>query len=356
MKLSGRNLTGLIILSAGIIVLFGVLNLGSLGVALVAFFFGMNLWRNNHKVGGISLVALGAIIFFNGFLNIDIGGVIIAVFMVYIGFRLLRQNGNKDDEEEQWTEWYEEDFLENTDAGVKKVREKKQKKVKKKRNEKNSHYEHRKTWKLEDDIDEEIEKLIYKMKKAFSSSANGYFEETHFQNPEERTHHEHYSASCRDEQPGKDERHEKRAEYDDKDNYQGQQYKQQYRKQRNSYRREVSSLLGDFILRHRFELYDMKINNGLGDVKIDLSQAIIAHGDTTIEIFAGLGDVQLYVPYDLDVYVQASVLIGTLDVLNYKQSGFTRRTQTKSAGYNEATKRVNILVTLGIGDVDVRYV
>ncbi|SFG38442.1 Cell wall-active antibiotics response 4TMS YvqF [Desulfotomaculum arcticum] len=356
MKPSGRNLTGLIILSTGIIVLFGVLNLGALGVALVAFFFGMNLWRNNHKVGGVSLVALGAIIFFNGFLNIDIGGVIIAVLMVYIGFRLLRRDGNKDEEEKQWTEWYEEDFRENTDAGVEAVREKKQMKWKKKRKEKSPHHKHRKTWKLEDDIDEEIEKLIYKMKNAFSSASNGYSEETHFQHTGERTHREPNSASYRADHPGEDERHEKQWEYDDKDNYQGQQYTKQYRKQRNSYRQEVSSLLGDFILRHRFELHDMKINNGLGDVKIDLSQAIIAHGDTTVEIFAGLGDVQLYVPYDLDVCVQASVLIGTLDVLNYKQDGFTRRTQTKSAGYDEATKRVNIVVTLGIGDVDVRYV
>lgn len=95
MKLSGRGLTGLFILSAGIIVFFGVLNLGSLGVAVVAFFFGMHLWRNGHKIGGVSLVALGVIIFFNGFLNIDIAGIIIAAFMVYIGFRLLRQSGNK---------------------------------------------------------------------------------------------------------------------------------------------------------------------------------------------------------------------------------------------------------------------
>lgn len=356
MKLSGRNLTGLIILGAGIVVLFGVLNLGSLGVAIVAFFFGMYLWRNDHKVGGVSLVTLGAIIFFNGFLNIDIAGIIIAIFMVYIGFRLLRHGENKEDKEEQWAEWHEDDFQENTNAEVKKVREKKQKKGKMNRKEKNHHHAHRRTWKLEDDIDEEIEKLIYKMKKTFSSASNGYSEKTHFRHTGERTDHEHSSASYRDDHPGTEERHEKQAEYDDKDNYQGKQYKKQYQEQRHSYHQEVSSLLGDFILRHRFELHDMKINNGLGDVKIDLSQAIIAHGDTTIEIFAGLGDVQLYVPYDLDVYVQAGVLIGTLDVLNFRQNGFTRRTQTKSAGYDEAAKRVNIFVTLGIGDVDVRYV
>jgi len=285
-------------------------------------------------------------------LNIDIAGIIIAVLMVYIGFRLLRHGGNKNDEEEQWTEWDEEAFQKKTDARAEKVREKKQKKEKRK----SLRHEHRKAWKLEDDIDEEVEKLIYKMKKTFSSAANGDSTETDFQHPGEETQHGHHTASYRDDHPGEAERHEKQREYDAKANYQGQEYQKQYRKQRNSYRQEVSSLFGDFILRHRFELHDMKINNGLGDVKIDLSQAIIAHGDTTIEVFAGLGDVQLYVPYDLDVCVQASVLLGTLDVLNYKQDGFTRRTQTQSAGYEEAAKRVNILITLGIGDVDVRYV
>lgn len=330
MKLTGRKITGLIILSIGIIVLFGVFNLGPLGVAIVTFFFGMYLWRNNHKVWGVSLVALGAIIFFNGFLKINIAGVIIAGLMVYIGFRLLRQDqdGQKTEEDEQWAELYEEDVLENDQVGDRKHYQGKKK---------GPHHEHRKVWKLEDDIDEEVEKLIRKMKKTFSSASNG--KETHFHNSDKKAHYGFNSATYRNEYPGEDERYEK-----------------QYRKRHNSYRQEVSSLLGDFILRHRFELNDMRISNGLGDVKIDLSQAIIPHGDTTIEIFAGLGDVQLYIPYDLDVSVEASVLLGTLDVLNYKQDGFTRRTQTKSVRYDEATRRVNILVTLGLGDVDVRYV
>lgn len=120
---------------------------------------------------------------------------------------------------------------------------------------------------------------------------------------------------------------------------------------------EVSSILGDFLLHnHRFELEDLVVNNGIGDVKIDLSKAIISPGETILDVRGWVGDVHIYVPYDLDVSISAKLGIGDLNVLGHEQSGLTRTFSTQSTEFELAPKRVRIILSLGIGDIDVRYV
>lgn len=117
-----------------------------------------------------------------------------------------------------------------------------------------------------------------------------------------------------------------------------------------------SSLIGDLhLLHHRFELGDMNISNGIGDIKIDLSKAIIPEGETTIAISGLIGDVDIYVPQDLEISTAAAVTIGDLEVLGHKQGGISRQIDLTTNGFKEADRRVKISVSLFIGDIDVRY-
>lgn len=118
-----------------------------------------------------------------------------------------------------------------------------------------------------------------------------------------------------------------------------------------------SSFIGDIRLtKERFELRDMNIRNGIGDIKIDLSRAIIDEGETVIVIHGLIGDIDVYVPYDLDVSVQASVTVGDIEVFENRQSGFNRNIFVESKDYNQSPRRVKIVLSLFIGDLDVRYV
>lgn len=118
-----------------------------------------------------------------------------------------------------------------------------------------------------------------------------------------------------------------------------------------------SSFIGDIRLtKERFELRDMNIRNGIGDIKIDLSRAIIGEGETVIVINGLIGDIDIYVPYDLDVSVQASVTVGDIEVFENRQSGFNRNIFVESKEYGESPRRVKIVLSLFIGDLDVRYV
>ncbi|WP_420825889.1 cell wall-active antibiotics response protein LiaF [Scopulibacillus daqui] len=116
------------------------------------------------------------------------------------------------------------------------------------------------------------------------------------------------------------------------------------------------SLIGDLrLINHRYELKDMNLSYGIGDNKIDLSKAIIHEGENTIVISGLIGDVDIYIPYDLDVSVAASVTIGNVEVLGYKMGGLNRQINVETKGYETATRKVKISISNFIGDIDVRH-
>ncbi|TDQ40479.1 cell wall-active antibiotics response protein LiaF [Aureibacillus halotolerans] len=118
-----------------------------------------------------------------------------------------------------------------------------------------------------------------------------------------------------------------------------------------------SSLIGDFkMVDQRFELKHSKISNGIGDMTIDLSKAIILQEETTLQLSGMIGDITIYVPYDLDVFVEASVTVGDLEVLGYKQGGLNRKVKVKSNRYDHSIKKVKLDISLQVGDVSVRYI
>ncbi|HET7615395.1 MAG TPA: cell wall-active antibiotics response protein LiaF, partial [Bacillales bacterium] len=118
-----------------------------------------------------------------------------------------------------------------------------------------------------------------------------------------------------------------------------------------------NSLIGDtHLINNRFELEDLNTANGIGDVKIDLSKAIIPEGVSTIVISGLIGDVDIYMPSDLEVSVTGSVIFGELEVLGHKQGGFNRQMNVATKGYEQAERKVNISISVFIGDVDVRYI
>ncbi len=117
-----------------------------------------------------------------------------------------------------------------------------------------------------------------------------------------------------------------------------------------------SSLIGDLHLLSRFELKDMTIRNAIGDIKIDLSKAIIPDGETVIVVNGWIGDIDIYIPDDLDISIQAMVSLGELDIFDNNQSGFNRSISVTTKDFKDAPKRVKIVLALFIGDIDVRYV
>lgn len=118
-----------------------------------------------------------------------------------------------------------------------------------------------------------------------------------------------------------------------------------------------SSLIGDFYLTSgRFELESLYIWNGIGDVVIDLSRALIQEEDAFLVVKGWVGDVTIYVPVDLPVSVSAEVTLGDLDVFGHRQGGVSRCVVMRSENFEQAPQKVNINISLLVGDIDVKYI
>lgn len=120
-----------------------------------------------------------------------------------------------------------------------------------------------------------------------------------------------------------------------------------------------SGFIGDIHLGHDyFQLKPMNISHFIGDTIIDLTKAQIPYGETKINISAFIGDVKVFVPQDMDIGITASssALIGDLKVLSQNRSGFMNSVEITSPYYNEAGKRIKLVVNVLIGDVKVNMV
>jgi lia operon protein LiaF len=104
----------------------------------------------------------------------------------------------------------------------------------------------------------------------------------------------------------------------------------------------------------RYDLVDLNRSAMVNDIKLDLSKAIIPEGESAIVISGLIGDVDIYVPDDLDVSVAATVSAGYLDILGHHQGGVNRQIMLETKGYEQARRKVKISISLLVGDVGVR--
>ncbi|WP_062050610.1 cell wall-active antibiotics response protein LiaF [Bacillus sp. JCM 19034] len=114
------------------------------------------------------------------------------------------------------------------------------------------------------------------------------------------------------------------------------------------------SIIGEIDYREAFELQDMTIWNGIGEVRLDLSRAIIPEGETVVIVQGLIGEIQIYIPDDLAVSVQASSLLGEVTVLHERHSGINPHLSITTIGYKESTRRVKLVLSVSIGEVKVR--
>ncbi|WP_289140816.1 cell wall-active antibiotics response protein LiaF [uncultured Brevibacillus sp.] len=118
-----------------------------------------------------------------------------------------------------------------------------------------------------------------------------------------------------------------------------------------------SSLIGDFHLTSgRFELSQLHVWHGIGDVVIDLSRAMLMKEEALLIVEGWVGDVTIYVPVDLPVLVSAELTVGDLEVFSHRQGGVNRSLMIRSDHYDQAVHKVNLHISLLVGDIKVKYI
>ncbi|MCM3694426.1 cell wall-active antibiotics response protein LiaF [Neobacillus niacini] len=103
-----------------------------------------------------------------------------------------------------------------------------------------------------------------------------------------------------------------------------------------------------------YEWNDINIQSGIGDTIIDLSYTVLPKGETIIFVRNIIGNIQIQVPYEIEVSVHHSCVVGSTTVLeNHQSQVFNQAFQLKTAGYDQAEQKVKIFTSLLVGNLEV---
>lgn len=96
------------------------------------------------------------------------------------------------------------------------------------------------------------------------------------------------------------------------------------------------------------------ISAAIAEVKIDLTNALFEEPETTLHLQGMIGDIDIVVPEDVGLTVNAQVAIGEIQVAGERGAGLMNRLVWRSPNAGAAEHRVHIELSYVIADVDVK--
>jgi len=95
---------------------------------------------------------------------------------------------------------------------------------------------------------------------------------------------------------------------------------------------------------------------GVGELQIDLRELALPDGETELKYTMGVGELDITLPAsteDVAVRVRATMQGGELDVLDKHRTGGSLSVRAEDRGYDTAAKKLDIVVTMGFGNLQV---
>ena len=115
----------------------------------------------------------------------------------------------------------------------------------------------------------------------------------------------------------------------------------------------ATHLLGDIRRYGDWNVVDQEIWSFIGDVKLDLTQARIPPGKTTIRIYGFVGDVNLIAPADVGIAVSANGFVIDTKMWGTKQERIFGGINQVNSVYNTAECRLHLETYYFVSDVKV---
>jgi lia operon protein LiaF len=106
-----------------------------------------------------------------------------------------------------------------------------------------------------------------------------------------------------------------------------------------------------------YEWEDVNVQGFVGDMVIDLSQTVFPKGEALIFVRHLLGNVQVLVPYDMEVSIHVSVVVGTVDIFQTVNERVVNESIIfQTADYPEVEQKIKIVTSMVAGHVEVKRV
>lgn len=108
---------------------------------------------------------------------------------------------------------------------------------------------------------------------------------------------------------------------------------------------------------HVYDWDDINIQKGIGDCVIDLSLTVLPKGETVIFTRSIIGNMTVFVPYDVEVTVRHSAIIGAAEVFDYEEGRVLNQSLfLKTPGYDMADQKVKIFTSMVVGNLEVKRI
>ncbi|WP_028784246.1 cell wall-active antibiotics response protein LiaF [Thalassobacillus devorans] len=107
-----------------------------------------------------------------------------------------------------------------------------------------------------------------------------------------------------------------------------------------------------------YQWQDINIHGAFGDRVVDLSNTVLPHEDTAvISIRHLIGNIEIYVPYEVEVSISHSAVLGRAIVFdNHHTKLINQQLAYRTEGYGSNHPQVKIITTLFSGNIEVKRI
>jgi len=113
-------------------------------------------------------------------------------------------------------------------------------------------------------------------------------------------------------------------------------------------------VLGDIRRSGAWDVVDEEIWIGVGDVRLDLTEATVPTGESKVQIFGLVGDVDLIVPQEVGVSVSSWAFATDGKIFGEKEASFVVPLNVESDGYEMAERRIHLETYFFVNDLTVK--
>lgn len=92
----------------------------------------------------------------------------------------------------------------------------------------------------------------------------------------------------------------------------------------------------------------------VGDIEMDFSLAIPESMENVVVLQGAFGDIDITIPDDIGVYIEASVLLGQVSFDQDQDSGLVNKRVWQSPNYEMSEHKVKLFISYIVGDIDIR--
>lgn len=106
-----------------------------------------------------------------------------------------------------------------------------------------------------------------------------------------------------------------------------------------------------------YQWKDINIHGAFGDRIIDLSNTVLPNDTAVISIRHVIGNIEIYVPYEVEVSIHHSSVFGKAHILGKHHLKLMNKSiHYQTANYDTAYPRVKIITSLFSGDIEVKRI